>query len=349
MNHLYYRLLVVGLLIMGFSSYAFLTPPTISFAQPSQPFSTTAIIQPTIIDNPVTAIDAVGDIIIAWAQYDDSLTTSNVYAGRYNSTTSAWDIDPTTGNTYTLLSTLGNDNISANPQIAMHFLGNAFVSWFDNDGVYASQYILGTGWDASPTTLSNNITVGTVQAIRIAINSNSINPTDPTTGTAIVVWSNTTTVYANTYSVGVGWEGTPDAISTYTINQINPNIAFDGIGNAMAVWNDVTASKIITRYYDATTGWQSAAPCSGIFSPDSSCSPAIAATKTVGIAAPAGDFMCVFQGTSNTVLYSVLYDYNWQSVLIIQPAHPHSVYLYPSHSLYPSLNISFSITRTLSL
>ena len=71
MNHLYCRLLVVGLLIMGFSSYAFLTPPTISFAQPSQPFSTTAIIQPTIIDNPVTAIDAVGDIIIAWAQYDD--------------------------------------------------------------------------------------------------------------------------------------------------------------------------------------------------------------------------------------------------------------------------------------
>ena len=83
-------------------------------------------------------------------------------------------------------------------------------------------------------------------------------------GDAIAVWYQTDgtrfNIWANRYTAGTGW-GTAGLIETdNTEDAVYPQIAFDTIGNAIAVWyqSDGTRYNIWSNRYTAGTGWGTA-------------------------------------------------------------------------------------------
>lgn len=85
-----------------------------------------------------------------------------------------------------------------------------------------------------------------------------------TNGNAIAVWYQSdgtrSNIWANRYTAGSGW-GTAQLIETDNAGYaIYPQIAIDGGGNAIAVWNqhDGTRSNIWANRYTAGSGWGAA-------------------------------------------------------------------------------------------
>lgn len=92
-------------------------------------------------------------------------------------------------------------------------------------------------------------------------------------GNAFAVWAedisgNQTTyqIFARRYSFGSGWEAVVTPLSNSSNNASQPKIAFDGLGNAFAVWLESISvgesfiTNLFAARYDADTGWQATGP-----------------------------------------------------------------------------------------
>ncbi len=132
-------------------------------------------------------------------------------------------------------------------QIACDPSGNVFAVWRQSDGtylsIYANRYVPGSGW-------------GTAQLIEYA----SEHASDPEiacdpSGNAFVVWYQGVwgahSIYANQYVPGSGW-GTAQLIESASGDAGWPEIACDGLGNAVAVWG---AGSIYANRYVPGSGW----------------------------------------------------------------------------------------------
>jgi hypothetical protein len=120
---------------------------------------------------------------------------------------------------------------AVNPQIAFDSSGNAIAVWQQNGGdnklnIYANRFD-GTNWRAAELIETDP---GIAQNPQVAFDSS---------GNAIAVWiqrdgDNTFSIYANRFN-GTNW-GAAELIETDLGPAVNPQIAFDSIGNAIAVW-----------------------------------------------------------------------------------------------------------------
>lgn len=87
-------------------------------------------------------------------------------------------------------------------------------------------------------------------------------------GNAFAVWDqydgSRTTVFANRYVAGVGWTGAMmiDSVGT---DCYNPRVAFDGSGNAIAVWQRTVSwvNSVWANRYVPGEGWGTAEPIEG--------------------------------------------------------------------------------------
>lgn len=133
-------------------------------------------------------------------------------------------------------------------QIACDPSGNVFAVWRQSDGpylsIYANRYVPGSGW-------------GTAQLIEYA----SEHASDPEiacdpSGNAFVVWYQgvwgARSIYANQYVPGSGW-GTAQLIESASGDATCPEIACDGLGNAVSVWG--AAGSIYANRYLPGSGW----------------------------------------------------------------------------------------------
>ena len=100
--------------------------------------------------------------------------------------------------------------------------------------------------------LLETLNVGGAQDPQIAINAS---------GHAVAVWKQSDgaamSVYANYYTAGTGW-GTAALIETDNAGEaLDPQVAVDASGNAVAVWeqSDGTRTNILANRYVAGTGW----------------------------------------------------------------------------------------------
>ncbi len=201
--------------------------------------------------SPQIAFDGSGNAIAVWSQYDG--IRNNIRANRYVAGT-GWD------NTAAEMIEIYGGNAS-NPQIAFDGSGNAMAVWEQFDGsnwsIYANRYVAGTGWDNTAAELIEN-DVGNAFSPQLAFDGS---------GNAIAVWhqydGNRYNIWANRYVAGTDWNDT-----TAEMIEINdaggassPQIAFDGSGNAMAVWyqHDGTRNNIWANRYVAGTGWDDTA------------------------------------------------------------------------------------------
>ncbi len=147
---------------------------------------------------------------------------------------------------------IGDDAVS--PRIASDGKGNIMAVWSQLDGtdeyIVANRYTIESGWGTA-------IQIGEKSSIsyfpKIAIDG---------LGNAMAVWSERDStahqsIYANYYTAGIGW-GIETLIETdNSDNALYPQIAFDGEGNAIAVWTMANGSHnhIWTNRYVAGTGW----------------------------------------------------------------------------------------------
>ncbi len=190
---------------------------------------------------PQIAIDASGNALAVWAQYDGGTRTANIWANRYAAGT-GWG-------TAAMVET-GNIGPAFAPQVAFDAGGSALAVWSKFDGtrtnIWASRYTAGTGWGAAALIETDN--AGSANKPQIAIDAN---------GNALAVWQQSDgeadSVWANRYAAGTGW-GTAALLETDDTGfDLDAQVAIDANGNALALWvrqprNTVRSSIRVNRF-----------------------------------------------------------------------------------------------------
>jgi hypothetical protein len=171
---------------------------------------------------PQIAVDAFGNAIIVWNQFDKDYgmiqASEKAFGGK-------WQAVPDT------LSPSGRNALA--PRIAIDAFGNATAVWecFDANKlkcIHASTKIFGESWQVMPDTLSlpedHNVNP------QIAIDS---------MGNILVIWNSYkgfTHIYSSIKLGGGNWQAVPDKISSPGRSAFLPQVAFDPLGNAIAIW-----------------------------------------------------------------------------------------------------------------
>ena len=196
--------------------------------------------------SPQIAIDGDGNAIAIWKQFDGQ-EHRYIRSNRY--------VDGTGWGTAERITTVVN-NVSS-PQIAMDRNGNAIAVWEQYDGtrydIWSNQYTDGTGWGTDERIQTNDARYAS--SPQIAIDGN---------GKAIAIWEQTDgqnhrSIWSNRYVDGTGWD-TDERIETNNVESIyrySPQIAMDGNGNAIAVWEqyDGTRYNILSNHYTDGISW----------------------------------------------------------------------------------------------
>ena len=148
-----------------------------------------------------------------------------------------------------------------NPQIAVDGQGNAIAVWEQDDdsnaannqlNIWANTYTAGSGWGTAEPIESDSS--GDARKPQIAFARD---------GHAIAVWhqdqgdDTDLDVRANTYTTGSGWDEAKTIDNQDGGDAEDPQIAADGQGNAIAVWeqDDGTNYDIAATTYTAADGW----------------------------------------------------------------------------------------------
>jgi len=196
------------------------------------------------------AAGANGDAFAVWTSFDGA--RNNIWANRYAIATHAWE-------TATLIES-GNAGTAGAPHVAVDVNGNAVATWTYFDGarydILVNRYSASShGWDPVTPSLTATAT-GSGDAPRVAVD---------VAGNATVVWAQADagrySIWANRLTAGSGW-GTAALIETADAGDAAlPQVAVDGIGNAIAVWyqSDGTRNDIVSNRFTAGAGWGTAA------------------------------------------------------------------------------------------
>lgn len=196
--------------------------------------------------NPQVAVDANGNAVAVWLQSAGSL-----WSNRYVAANGAWGV----------ATPVATGNPTGDQSVAMSASGDALAVWRQYDGarenIQSSRYTVASGVWSAPVPLETD---GTGDAFAPKIKSDGA-------GNALAVWQQSdgvrSNIWANRYVAGTATWGTPTLIETDNIgNAAAPQIAFDGSGNAVAVWTQVGSGRtnVWSNRYSATgNAWGTAA------------------------------------------------------------------------------------------
>jgi hypothetical protein len=202
--------------------------------------------EPETAQQPAVAIDGQGNAFVVWLRSEGS--SNSVWARRFTAQ-GGW------GSPVLLETGLGD---AGNPQVAVDGSGNAIVVFWQQEGgrvnIVANRYVNGAGWGTATAIEADG--TGDAGAPQIAMDG---------AGNAMVVWGWASadppyafSVWANRYKAGTGWgsAGPIDDLNTSNPNP-NPHVAFDGAGNAIAVWHrpDGAWNSIWASRYVVGSGW----------------------------------------------------------------------------------------------
>lgn len=180
-------------------------------------WGTAALLEKVAADtsSPELAMAGNGDAVVVWSQYDGF--TNNVLARPYQPV-SGWG-------SVTLLDT--DTGFAPNSQIALDAEVEGLAVWQNNGTIWSNRYGSGS-WGTAQLIQSDD--AGSAFSSQIASDGN---------GNAAAVWvqhdGSVYNIWANRYATG-SW-GTAQLIKSDDAgNAFSPQIAFDGNGNAAAVW-----------------------------------------------------------------------------------------------------------------
>jgi len=137
-------------------------------------------------------------------------------------------------------------------QLAVNENGDAIAAGFTESGIAVAHYTTASGWDASSYLVTDHAK-GTSDALAVALDNS---------GNAIVAWLvdtlDTTDIHANHFVVGSGWQGEA-LLDSQPGRAYAPSVAFDGSGNAMAIWYQ-DYYPFANRFVAANNSWEGAVP-----------------------------------------------------------------------------------------
>jgi len=153
---------------------------------------------------------------------------------------------------------------AASPQIAMDAAGNAVAVWEDPNcttgptpcgtSIWSNRYLASTREWGIPELVETEPT-GSARGSQVAVDGQ---------GNAVVVWrmplgGDLLKIWSNRRTPSDGW-GTAERIDDGTGDAIEPQVAVDPEGNAVAVWqqSDGTRDDIWSNRYTPTDGWGAA-------------------------------------------------------------------------------------------
>ncbi len=197
--------------------------------------------------NAQVASGAAGNAVAVWQHHDG--TRYNIWANQYTPAT-GWG---TAGAIET-----DNNGDATDPQVAVDPNGNAVAVWQQSDGtrynIWANRYVMGAGWGNASLIETDNGSPAERAQVAVDIS-----------GSATAVWQQfdgtRRNVWANRYVVGTGW-GTAALIESDNAGPaVEPELAVDAAGNAVAVWqqSDGTRYNLIANRYVVGVGWGTAA------------------------------------------------------------------------------------------
>ncbi len=211
----------------------------------------TPVTIPSVTDGvlyPRVAMDGAGNAFAIWLSNDAAHSLWTIETSRY-AVDVGWDPAISNG------ATVAADNW---PQVAADANGNAIEVWGESNGatykVWLRHYIAGSGWQ---TDLPLQTEDGDAREQQIAIDKD---------GNAMAIWEQKSTgnydLYARRYIPGAGWNE-PEPLETADESAGSPQVAWDGAGNAIAVWQQPTPNfgpwSIWSNRFDNTLGWGTAA------------------------------------------------------------------------------------------
>ncbi len=196
--------------------------------------------------NAQVAVDGDGNAVAVWTQKGASWYS--IWANRY-----------VAGSGWGAAALIGVEGVgdAINPQVAADLGGNAFAVWAQEDvsvhNIWANRYVAGWGWGTAALIETDD--TGTAFDPQVAVDG---------IGNAFAVWAQSdgsrVNIWANRYLAGSGW-GTAVLIETdNTDSAYYPQVAVDGGGNAVTVWQQSDGSRvnIWANRYRAGGGWQTA-------------------------------------------------------------------------------------------
>jgi len=194
----------------------------------------------TSVDAPQITVDSNGDAVAVWQQLDSA---QNVWANHY---LAGWG-----WGTATTISD-GTGNATA-PQAATDTSGNAVAVWTQFDGtrdnIMANRYLAGSGWGTAALIETDNNGAAKPQ---VSVTAD---------GNAIAVWQQSdgtrTNIWANRYTAGSGWDVAALIEHDNAGPAIDPQVAVDGLGDAVAIWTqaDGIHNNIWANRYAADNAW----------------------------------------------------------------------------------------------
>jgi hypothetical protein len=173
--------------------------------------------------NPQVAVNS-NNAVAVWQQWDG--TDWSIYANHYDFTSDSWD-GPVVVE--------GSPDAALQPQVGINSVGDAMAVWTQWDGTYYS-------------TFASRYSGGSWGPREVIDHSLGLHARDPqvaadSAGNAIAVWQQTyngrETIMSNWYNaVTQAWQGAWRVNIYHTQNAYAPQVAIDGLGNGVVVWQE---------------------------------------------------------------------------------------------------------------
>lgn len=202
---------------------------------------------PEPASRPHVAVDALGNALAVWEQFDGMRT--NIWANRYAAGT-GWSSS-------TMIETDNAGNAYA-AHVAVDAGGDGIAVWEQHDGArwraVANRYAAGVGWGTA-VVLDSGVGGGVLGTDVAA---------DPA-GNAIATWvqcCGPANVWARRFTQGTGWEPAALIETGDAGDALEVHVAIDGSGNATAVWRywDGSDRSAWSNRYVVGSGWGTATP-----------------------------------------------------------------------------------------
>ncbi len=199
--------------------------------------------------SPKVAVDASGNAIAVWSQYDGTLSKLSIWANRFTAASNSWDVA-------TLIET-DNAEHANYPKIAVDASGNAIVVWVQSDGtrynIWANRFTVGnSSWGVATPIETDNTLYAYSPKVAVDASGNAIALWHQHDGTRYNIWANRFTAASSSWGVATLFE-TDNAGDAGAYQ-----VAFDGSGNAIAVWlqYDGTRSNLwANRFTASSNSW----------------------------------------------------------------------------------------------
>lgn len=197
-------------------------------------------VQQDLHSKPISATNEDGSRVVVWGYTDG--TTFSLLSSIYTATV-GWSSPTVVSSSSSSLAIDAYD-------IANDGLGNAIVVWESNASLYASRYVVSSGWSASSL-------LGSGKNPRISMTQN---------GQAVVSWLSdnvggavgSKNLWTARYAIATGWMLSEQVQGDVSGLTDGPIASIDDTGSVLLVWNELSTygySSIQSMQYISATGW----------------------------------------------------------------------------------------------